>query len=490
MHARALTHATTAIHGDGMVDLHVVKVWPQAGIGVYRSDARDVAELLLKDDGVALHDAWRPGCGHWRHAYRRQAFYHPPEVRLDGDVRTTFGAAQSKQLLLSVRIPPSADAGTYHGRVEVQRGQEEVHYLAVEIEVLPLRLVAPTQHLFLWYRATLDCRRPRNHVSATLMAHQLRDIRAHGFTSVSLSEDDPTLLQQAVDIAYDAGFRRNLILCAPFPPAAQRIDFRGLTPIYFISDEADHRGEPAVRQHVANWRLARERGVPTMCSLTQEAFARRFRDDGDLGHEPDTILYYLPRNLDFIAARSLFPTMQERPVYYYWHSHMEKPLLHRVLAGAYLWKSGADGIAPYCYQDLPEPPHSPYDDFDEWDQLERQFSAGHPLRDHMTTYPARSGSIPTLQWKGLSAGISDLTYLTTLAALVERGRAAGGAAAAAAREVWARVDQFLERIPLRQIEIASDTEARPYPTLEAASLDAFREEMARDALALEQLLSA
>ena len=39
------------------------------------------------------------------------------------------------------------------------------------------------------------------------------------------------------------------------------------------------------------------------------------------------------------------------------------------------------------------------------------------LKDHLATYPARRGSVPTLQWKGLSAGLYDLRYLETLAEL-------------------------------------------------------------------------
>src|SRR4051794_20986816 len=70
------------------VELHVVHVWTQAGVGVYQDAPVRVPELLLKDDRVALRDRYtfrRPGS--WR-PYRRRLRYVAPTVRLDGEART------------------------------------------------------------------------------------------------------------------------------------------------------------------------------------------------------------------------------------------------------------------------------------------------------------------------------------------------------------------------------------------------------------------
>jgi hypothetical protein len=170
---------------------------------------------------------------------------------------------------------------------------------------------------------------------------------------------------------------------------------------------------------------------------------------------------------------------------------MEKPLVHRVLAGAYLWRSGAAGIAPYCYQHLPIAPNSPFDDFDEWEPGFQVGAERRPFKDHMTTYPAHGGVIPTLQWKGLSDGITDLRYLTTLDALVKRAETAGSddtrRRASAARD---RVGAFLDRVSLTDIDIVSDTTRVPYSGIAPSAYRAFRESMARDAVELSGMLAS
>jgi hypothetical protein len=472
------------------IDAFVVREWDQAGVGVYQSAPARVAELLLKDGQADLRDGYGHRCGHWRHFRRRGPFYGPPDLRLRGEARTALDATRAQQVWIAVRMPARTSAGLYRGVVHVRAVSPPLGHahLPLEVEVLPLMLAESTRDRFLWYRGTLDCRRPRYHVSEALFRAQLEDIQAHGFRTISLGESDPELLQRAIDIAHSTGFRARVVLTDPFPARLDAVDFRGLQPILYISDEMDVRGPAAVAAHVANAREAKRRGVPTMCALVQEQFARRLFDAGDIGHPPDILLHYLPRNREFFALLSEVPGLRRRPTYFYWHAHMEKPLLHRVLAGIYFWKSGADGIAPYCYQHLPEHPYSPYDDFDEWDSHERAVSGGHAFKDHLATYPARRGSVPTLQWKGLSAGLYDLRYLETLSALQREATARGGAAASMAEDVDAAVGAVVRRISLRDIEITSDDDVRPYPDLEAQDLEAFRELVSRGAVEIYRLL--
>ena len=383
-----------------------------------------------------------------------------------------------------------ASPGPYHGRLAVRAlsAPFRAAELAVEVEVLPLTLAESSRDLMLWYRGTLDCRRPRHYVSESTMRAQLEDIRTHGFRTISLGEGDPRLLQRAVDIAHSVGFRGRVVVGDPFPPRLDAVDFRGLRPCIYVSDKMDLRGAEAVASHVAHSRAARRNGFETMCTVAQEQFVRRLLDWNDIGHPPDILLCYLPHNLAFFSMLSGAPELRHQPTLYYWHAHMEKPLLHRVLAGVYLWKSGADGIAPYCYQHLPEHPSSPYVDFDEWDSYERAFSGGHALKHHLATYPARRGSVPTLQWKGLSAGVYDLRYLETLAQLQRQAAQRGGAAASAARDVEAAVSAGLARISLRDIEIISTEDVRPYPDLQAEDLEGFRELVSRGAVEIQRLL--
>jgi len=476
------------------IDLFVVKVWEQAGIGVYQSQSVQVAELLLKDDRVPLRDHYtrRGRCRHWKHLLRRSSLYQPPDIGIDGDVFTSLDTNQSKQIWVSVKIPSDTVPGFYSGHIDLREpSQGNAQRLDLQIEVLPFRLLEANQDLFIWFKGTLDCNWPQHFLSEQSFRAQLQDIYAHGFRSISLNEHNTDLLQRAVDIADDIGFNREIVLTAPYPARFSKIDFRNLTPIYYVSDEVDVRGDSYISSHIEQWHRIKHAGGQTMASLVNQTFTKRFFDKSDIGCPPEILSYYLPSNLTYFLAHSEFPKLRERKTYYYWQSHMEKPDVHRVLAGVYLWKSKADGIAPYCYQHLPTAPFSPFNDFDEWEPGFQVGSVKRPFKDHMTTYPATSGSIPTRQWKGLADGINDLRYLTTLAKTIKDHEASSSPAIQTViHESWRRVELFFYRISLNQIEILSETTPIPYKEIMSDEYAGFREQVARDIVALQTLASA
>jgi len=485
--ASSLVDHSNVIAGTA-IDLHIVKRWSQAGIGVYQSAPQVVGELLLKDDRVRLSDRYSIRYAHWRHLFHPVRYYVPPDVRLHGEAVTTLEKSTPKQVWVSLRIPAATPPGTYRGRIDVSSASTaiEPHRLPVEVEVLPIALSEPKQDLLLWFRGTLDPFVPQHYLRPAAFRAQLRDIREHGFQSLSLHEYRPSRLQRALDMASEAGFRRHVIL----PPHAaawlKTLRFHGMSPLFYVSDEMDRRGEPAVASHITNSRLAREQGGRTMISLLGHGFGRRLLDDSDVGHRPDVVSYYLPENTDYFRAFQAFPELRTITTYYHWASHMEKPNVHRVLAGLYLWKSGASGIAPYCYQHLPRPPFSPFDDFDEWDPAERTGRDEPAFKDHMTTYPARSGPIPTLQWKGLSAGLYDLRYLTTLADTLERvSNSPDPDAIRAAEGVRDRLQKIIGRIGISSINIASTTDPEPYADIAASEYEQFRRAIADDIVLLQ-----
>jgi len=469
---------------DGSIDVNVVKVWPQAGIGVYQTAPINVPELLVKDDRIEMADGYTPWCGHWRHAARRAPYYRAPEVRLHGAACTSLAAHEQKQIWVTVRIPDACPAGTYTGILEATTGNSSDE-LPITIDVLPLRLAEAKQDVMLWFKGSLDCRRNQHFLRVDLFEAQLRDIYDHGFRTISLNESDRDLLRQALSIARSVGFHR-VVLSEPFVDEIDPADFAPMMPVYYLSDELDARGPETINHHIANWREARRRESPTMISLLNHSSARRFEAHGDIGHSPDIFAFYLPRNRGIFAGSSRANVPGS--IYYYWLAHMEKPLVHRVLSGCYLWKSGADGISPYCYQHLPLYPNSPFNDFDEWEPAEP--SASGRFRDHMVTYPARHGVMATVQWKGMSDGITDLRYLRTIDGLIadasRSSRSELRQQAAIARE---NVDRFLDRISLSEINVDSDSDPMPYSDLPAEAFQAFRDEMARGAAQLQQQLA-
>jgi len=463
------------------VDLKIVKVWAQAGVGVYQSSSTLVPELLLEDDRVELRDSYSGWCGHWNHLLQRGRYYQPPRVEAIGGGRTALASGETKQVWLTVRLAESCVPGVYETVITASDGRA-TRDLRLRLEVLPIRLLEPSQDLFLWYKGTLDCRFPQHYVSPRVFEAQLSDIYAHGFRSISLNEPRAESRRRALEIAKRVGFRRNVILTEPFDEALDPDEYAPLTPVYYLSDELDARGPATVAHHVANWREAKKAGAKSMISLINASSARRFDASGNIGHSPDIFSYYLSANRGHFASNDRASTA----AYYYWLSHMEKPLVHRALAGVYLWRSGAAGIAPYCYQHLPQFPNSPFNDFDEWEPGFHVGQERRPFKDHMTTYPSRDGVISTLQWKGLSDGITDLKYLTTLDAAISRALASSSLQAREhASNARARIDAFLDRISLTDIDVVSETNREPYATVAAGEYHAFRLQMARDLVALD-----
>ncbi len=470
----------------GCVDLHVVHRWRQAGIGLFQSHPVEVDELLLKDDRVSLRDGYRRRCASPFHAHWSGNRYRPPDLRLDGAVRTSITSGSTKQIWISVRGLDDARPGTYEGSVVACDTASRSNRMetAFRIEVLDLTLAEPVQNTMLWYRGTLNCHDDQHYVAPRVLQAQLRDIRQHGFRSLSLFETNPRLLQDAVDMAQAAGFCGDVVLDGFSDRLWSAVDFGRLKPIAYVSDEIDSHGPERVELHIAAIGEAKNAGARTMASIVNRRTAEQFNQNAALGGRPDVVSIYAPFNRDSMN----FLDGHEGDVYYYWQAHMEKPLVHRLLAGFMLWKSGADGISPYCYQHLPAFPYSPFDDFDPWEPLTHQDHLGRQFKDHMATYPARRGPIPTLQWRGMADGLMDLRYLTTLdRAMTDAGLSLNPAARKLAGESRARLSSMLEELPWANIDILSDTSSRPYPEIGCAQIRRIRDQIVRDLIDLRRL---
>jgi hypothetical protein len=489
------------------IQIYVVHIWDQAGIGVYQSAPVPVAELLLKDDRVPLLDKYRRQYKHWRHLFNPSYVYGAPDVRLDGPVRTSLKKGKPKQIWIMLKPPHDYNAGLYQGDIAISVNQNTSiedsssagsyggQSVKLKIELAPIRLDEPTQERFLWYRGKLDWRDSQHYVNEDIFRAQLRDILEHGFTSVSISEIDRTLAQRAIEIVEQVGFNRYIVFLPPFPGDPHTLKYKSVTPVVYLSDEIDihlaypdDHPEDHILHHKVNWQRATDWKMKSMASLVSQTFANRFFDQEDIGHAPDILSYFLMHNREFVHLSANLMNPRAGHSYYYWQAYMEKPNLHRALSGVYLWKSRFAGISPYCYQHLPKYPFSPFNDFDEW---EPEFHVG-PVRksfkDHMLTYPAANGSIPTIQWEGFRDGIIDLKSLVTLESALTRAKNAGDQYIELVDSILRRRDDFLARIDLRLIKVNSETDPEPYAEIRAQEYQAFRESNLRDILTLQQAL--
>ncbi len=479
-------------------EIFIVHCWTQAGVGIYQAQAMSVEELLLKDDRISLKDDYQRTFKHWRHIYAPFYLYRAPVLPEHDGVRTNFKAGQTKKMFARIKLPANAKPGRYQNTIVLQANNNFRRNLPLQIDVLPYQLLQPPQEFFLWYKGSLDWRSAQHYVPESIYRLQLQDIFDHGFTSVSISETDTELAQRAIDIIEEIGFDRFIVLVPPFPEL-KKLRFGKTKPLVYLSDELDihtqfpgsERPETLIDHHRLNWRRARELDAKTMSSLTNHTFLKRFRDQEDIGHLPEIISLYLDRNRESIQFAERLAPGSETSFFYYWQCHMEKRNLNRALAGVYLWKCGAAGVSPYCYQHLPAYPNSPFDDFDQW---EPDFHVGgitRPFKDHMTTYPARNGVMPTLQWEGLREGITDFRYLYTLHHWLEKVLTSQNPEAMArASQIQKRVNEFLSRINLTTIEINSESEIEPYPAIKPHEYNDFRNQMIDDIQTLVQIVDS
>jgi hypothetical protein len=458
--------SASALYGTGgrelsaTMDPYVVHRWMQAGLGVFQTQAIEVGELLLKDDRVTLRDGYVRNCGSAWHIHKSRSRYDPPRIRLSGPVTTFLAAGTTKQFWISLAVPASAARGDYHGSIVVRHNGQTLLEVGVRVTVLDINLAPPLRDTMLWYRGTINCHHWRHFVRRDVYETQLRDIYDHGFRSISLLETDARRLQQALDTAQAIGFCDNVVLDGFRKELWSSVNFGKLRPVAYVSDEID--GDPnRLRGHVESIQHAKSNGVRTMASILDWRTLEQTMSKA-LGLQPDLVSVYAPGNRQRLGS-SRQSGLDGADLYFYWQAHMEKPLVHRLLAGLLFWKSGADGISPYCYQHLPGIPNSPFDDFDLWDatQIDR---VGRRFRDHMTTYPARNGVIHTLQWKGLTEGLTDFRYLTTLDLAIESAeKAEYPVIRERGAKARAQLDSVVEKFQWDDVDILSENSAAPYP---------------------------
>lgn len=481
---------------DIKIDIFVVKTWQVAGVGIYQSDSMLVGELLLKDDRIDLRDGYRRKVTNWRSIFNPAWFYKGPQIPVHEDVRTTLHR-QAKVFLLRINIAAFAKPDIYETQLKCISDGNDVLSIPIKIDVRPVALLSPPTDFFIWYKGRLDRSCPQHYVSEELFRAQLHDIIDHGFNCISIGELDTELAQKAIEIAEKVGFKK-IVIVPPFPEL-QKLKFRAAQPVIYLSDELDmhvefpnkEKPEDLIKYHQINWTRAQTLNLSTtMASLLSHTFIKRFQTAADIGHAPEIISLYLNRNREYLQFIDQLKDIPKRKIYFYWQCYMEKPSLNRVLAGAYLWKTGAAGISPYCYQHMPVYPNSPFNDFDQWEPDFHEGGIDRPFKDHMTTYPARNGIIPTLQWEALRDGITDFKYWYTLNYWITKGLASSTRAAVdLATAAKQRSNALLSRIDILAIAINSETEQEPYADIEPHEYDEMRNQLRDDIQALATILS-
>ena len=422
---------------SSQIDIHIVKCWWQAGVGV--SDVRNptlTPELLLKDPDFVLVDD-----------ERKCNVLEDPEVPVDASELqpVTIPAGTTQQFWITVRVPEDMPPGRYVSSVRVNPQNAPEMILPLEVEVLPFTLEEPALRYSIYYRGTLREDGARSIGSESKSPQQylaeMRNLKAHGVTHPTCYQGFGPLLDSAIELRKQAGiavdpfYSLGIGTGAPASPeelealkervrsGLAQVRGHGIDELYIYGiDEASGERLKAEREA---FRAAHEAGAKVFvaCSVGTFEMVGDLLDMANCSHTP------FPGEAEkwHRAGHSIFnyanPQVGE-----------ERPETYRRNYGLLLWKAGYDGAMDYAYQ------HGFGDIYVDDDGT---------YRDHVFAYPTVDGVIDTIQWEGFREGVDDVRYLTTLLKAIQRAKT-DEARAAQAREV----ERWVE-----EMEVAGDLRA-------------------------------
>jgi hypothetical protein len=332
----------------------------------------------------------------------------------------------------TVHVPDRAQPGVYRGEVAVTSKGRPVGSIAVELEVLPIRLEDPPYALGLNYSHPKD--------PAALDAH-LADMRRHGMTTVAplydfhlpVQDSDTSQLGDFIERYQRAGFPAPLYFAAPM--GLQLSDLAG------YGSETDKRWQ---QKYIRVMRLlhaeTQRHGVPVLMSIADE-LTNKGIEGVQIGRRLSRLVF---EELPEIAATSdmngyrevmaMAPNLNVATFNNGWdgidHHNDGRQLINvdflielRQKSGAIPWFVNADcGRFPFG--------------FFFW-KMARYGVRGkvewyYNLRNERGSLVRTSGTevFPTLDYERSREGIDDLKYLCKLQKLVEKAKASGRASAA------------------------------------------------------------
>ena len=185
------------------IEVHLVKCWWQAGVGV--ADVNHPAltpELLLKDpDFVRVEDETK------RNRLR------DPEAPVDADELqpVSIPAGETQQFWVTVHLPEETAPGTYTGQLTLRMQNAPEMVMPFTVEVLPFTLEQPVLRYSIYYRGRLAEDLKGNigskRKSPRQYSAEMRNLKAHGITHPTCHQDfdNTQLLDCVIELRKQAG---------------------------------------------------------------------------------------------------------------------------------------------------------------------------------------------------------------------------------------------------------------------------------------------
>ncbi len=405
-------------------------------------------------------------CLNKRVTYSSNHYIQDMPVLLERRPAVDIPAGRSQRFWLDARVPEAAAPGVYEGTATFQADGAPPARLPVRLRVLPFKLAEPKRILGDYYSGPRLAKTPGQ--GREFLRRDLRDMRAHGATSVGLCIgipidqvertkdgvafhlDGSSLWEQFMDAYRDLKFPAPVVMLSDSGQAfAAKHSKQFMDAEYVAAYKAFWRGVQALCKRRGwpelivqpvdepGWkdRRAKDRNV-ALLKLLKQIPGMRTEQDGpgdayfhkEAGPYADVWNYNgalgTPDQLRRAKAQGKLIMIYNCDVESY------RPEIDRYVSGFFQRKAGLAGRYNWAYMSWYG---SPYDDLD------------HKTGTWMHVYPAYGKEVggPSIAWQGFREGVDDTRYAATLEQAVARARRNGNAAARRAAD---RAERTLKEI--------------------------------------------
>ncbi len=416
------------------VDVRVVRCWPQRLGSSWSTEWRVMPELL--------------------------------EHRSAVDV----SANETREFWLTVHVPDEAAPGVYRGTVTLRAANAGKAVLPFSIEVLPFHLRPNKRPVGMYWR---DDARPE------VRRKQIRDMLAHGVTTVAIGRTFPKLEERNGKLALGTAGLLDLL------QDLHRLGIRGPVPYGMgilmarlrrlrpgrTQAEYDTLYTEAIRQLQA---ISARPDTPQILFYPVDEIGNS-DDRGRKAHAECALIHKVPGAVSYITVNNyragekwgdtfdiwcgniVYTPDQERTLLArgkrymrYGSAYLNDPRKTRSSSGFGFYKRPAEAMFYWHYQ---YPVGDPFNDFDG------------RSRDWCAAYPGPDGEpIPTTDWEGIREGIDDMRYIAALEYYADRA-ARDPRTAGLGREARATLEAVLADDSPVQTEFRKDLDNDAYHAL-------------------------
>ena len=470
------------------VDLHIVKCWYMAGLGVWADPRKSTnAEFDVLAMG-SKSDAGRenPGIDGGGYIMSRDQLHLAPELLLKDDELIDFDrkrqdniyrftglptdspkllpfqlrANESKQIWVTVYLPPDTVPGRYQGQIRIRAPKRASIAIPITLDVTPIHLDQPALQYMQYYDSFITA--PWSNISHSKyrtpqqMLAELCDLRAHGVENTTVCEpitgDQPngktfdfSNIDRVMDLREKAGFpvRKQTLFWTPKTTSSGRPDM--LTDFYkhdpWIIDKPFLQRMERTIKAVLRW--SKRRGIPEVCvygidevqDQKLKAEIRAFKVLQKLGAK--IMLAVSPNFHDYLGDYVDVANVQGDP-------HNPKQIPPRVIRRIHA-KGGrifnyarpqTGECRPYTYRrnygidmytsgmDGPWP-YGYQCTSGRYQAYDRIHTTHGSWLNHPFSYPTTDGVMITWGSQGWRAAVDDVRYMTTLQNMIDAGEGTG-----------------------------------------------------------------